>query len=145
MGSAIWQTLYFYQNRKLLVISCKKAKAVFAYQMEAQEGELLMEGLKEQVGKAVKEIDDVVEMFYQQKTQEAYLQLDPVLGRLMDTLTSVITYAQEHPEAGIDVESLTEALKEALSAVEERDAILMADVLKYEVIEKLEDIAGKLD
>lgn len=103
-----------------------------------------MEGLKEQVGKAVKDIDDVVEMFYQQKTQEAYLQLDPVLGQLMDTLASVITYAQEHPEAGIDVESLTEALKEALSAVEERDAILMADVLKYEVIEKLEDIAEKL-
>ena len=36
------------------------------------------------------------------------------------------------------------ALKETLSAMEERDVVLVADVLKYEVIEKLNDIAEQI-
>ena len=39
---------------------------------------------------------------------------------------------------------LLNALKETLSAMEERDVVLVADVLKYEVIEKLNDIAEQI-
>jgi KaiC/GvpD/RAD55 family RecA-like ATPase len=103
-----------------------------------------MASLKEQIEKSMAQMDDVVEMFYQQKTKEAYLQLDVVLGSFAENIESLCEYQQDHPEIGIDVEALTESLKEALSAMEERDAILVADVLKYELLEKLEGIAAVL-
>lgn len=103
-----------------------------------------MENIKQQIEQNIEEIDAVVEMFYQQKTQEAYSQLDQVLGKLMTVIETVAVYQQEHTDVEIDITGLTEALKEALSAMEERDAILMADVLKYEVIEKLEAILENL-
>jgi KaiC/GvpD/RAD55 family RecA-like ATPase len=101
-----------------------------------------MASLKEQIVNNMAEIDDVVEMFYQQKTQEAYLRLDVVLGDFAAIINPLFTYQQEHSEQEIDVGGLTEALKEALSAIEERDAILVADVLKYELLEKLERIVA---
>lgn len=103
-----------------------------------------MDQIKQQIQQNISEIDGVVELFYQQKTQEAYGQLDQVLGRLLATIEAAVTYQQEHTEVEIDVSGLTEALKEALSAMEEKDAILMADVLKYEVIEKLEALIESL-
>ena len=103
-----------------------------------------MEEIRQQIEQNISEIDTVVEMFYQQKTQEAYGQLDLVLGKLMATIETAVVYQQKHTEVKIDITGLTEALKEALSAMEEKDAILMADVLKYEVIEKLEAMIGNL-
>lgn len=103
-----------------------------------------MEQIKQQIQQNISEIDGVVELFYQQKTQEAYGQLDQVLGKLMATIEVAVSYQQEHTEVEIDINGLTEALKEALSAMEEKDAILMADVLKYEVIEKLEALIESL-
>lgn len=103
-----------------------------------------MEQIKQQIQQNISEIDGVVELFYQQKTQEAYGQLDQVLGKLMAVIEAAVTYQQEHTEVEIDINGLTEALKEALAAMEEKDAILMADVLKYEVIEKLEALIESL-
>lgn len=103
-----------------------------------------MENIKQQIEQNIEEIDAVVEMFYQQKTQDAYGQLDQILGKLMATVEAIMVYQQEHADAEIDISALTGALKEALSAIEEKDAILMADVLKYEVIEKLEMIMDSL-
>jgi KaiC/GvpD/RAD55 family RecA-like ATPase len=101
-----------------------------------------MASLKEQIVKNMAEIDDVVEMFYQQKTQEAYAQLNVVLGNFAAIIEPLFSYQQEHSDKEIDVDGLTEALKEALSAMQERDAILVADVLKYELLEKLERIVA---
>lgn len=103
-----------------------------------------MENIREQIERSIHEINEVVEMFYQQKTQEAYAQLDPVLGNLLAAIDVTVAYQQEHSELEIDVNGLTEALKEALAAIEEKDAILMADILKYEVIEKLEAMMALL-
>jgi KaiC/GvpD/RAD55 family RecA-like ATPase len=103
-----------------------------------------MASLKEQVSNNIAQINEVVEMFYQQKTQEAYVQLDKVLGDFSIVVDSLYAYQQENPEAGVDVTVLLDALKEALSAVQEKDAILVADVLKYELLEKLEEMESLL-
>jgi KaiC/GvpD/RAD55 family RecA-like ATPase len=103
-----------------------------------------MASLKEQVSNNIAQINEVVEMFYQQKTQEAYVQLDKVLGDFSIVVDSLYAYQQENSEAGVDVTVLLDALKEALSAVQEKDAILVADVLKYELIEKLEEMESLL-
>mgnify|MGYP000899564927 CR=1 FL=1 len=99
-----------------------------------------MDNLKKNIEKVIHEIDEVVEMFYQQKTKEAYTRLDSVLADLLQVVDPIHGYEEEHPEEGVDSESLTDAL----SAMEEKDAILTADVLKYEVNEKLETIMNAI-
>lgn len=96
-----------------------------------------MDNLKKNIENVIHEIDDVVEMFYQQKTKDAYIQLDSVLADLLQVVDPIHAYEVEHPDGGVDSAELTNALKETLSAMEEKDAILTADVLKYEVNEKL--------
>ena len=103
-----------------------------------------MDNLKKNIEKVIHEIDEVVEMFYQQKTKEAYTRLDSVLADLLQVVDPIHGYEEEHPEEGVDSESLTDALKETLSAMEEKDAILTADVLKYDVNEILETIMNAI-
>lgn len=103
-----------------------------------------MEVLKEKIQNTIKEIDSVVELFYQQKEQDGYIELEKVVLNIMDTVNQIFSYQQQNPEFLVDEDGLTEALKETLSAMEEKDAILVADVLKYEVIEKFETIESSL-
>lgn len=103
-----------------------------------------MDDLKKNIENVIHEIDDVVEMFYQQKTKDAYIQLDSVLADLLQVVDPIHAYEVEHPDDGVDSTVLTDALKETLSAMEEKDAILTADVLKYEVNEKLEMIMNAI-
>lgn len=103
-----------------------------------------MDDLKKNIENVILEIDDVVEMFYQQKTKDAYIKLDSVLADLLQVVDPIHAYEVEHPDDGVDSAGLTDALKETLSAMEEKDAILTADVLKYEVNEKLEMIMNAI-
>ncbi len=104
-----------------------------------------MNGLVSEIESIVNQISDVVKMFYQQNTKEAYQKLDGILGDLMGVVDQIHRYQTEHPECGIDMGDLMEALKETLSAMEEKDAILTADVLKYEVNEKLQMIMDAMN
>lgn len=103
-----------------------------------------MEELKNKIQDTIQKIDAVVELFYQQKNQEAYTQLEPVLIEMMNTIDGIFAYKAEHEEFEMDEAGLAEVLKTTLSAMEDKDAILMADILKYDVIEKFEGICGNL-
>lgn len=104
----------------------------------------MMENLKDKIETIIRETDSIVEMFYQQKTREAYNQLDLVLGEIMNIVEPLQIYQTENPRKELDMDGLLNAFKEALSAMEERDTILIADVLKYEIGEKLEKIVMQI-
>lgn len=104
-----------------------------------------MNDLKKEIEMIITELEAIVEMFYQQKTQDAYLKLDSALEKIMTMTGSVQNYQENYPTKTINMEDLLNALKETLEAMEEKDAILVADTLKYEVVEKLNDIAAQID
>ena len=62
----------------------------------------------------------------------------------MEITEVVQNYTAQNSDKEINMDILLNALKETLSAMEERDVVLVADVLKYEVIEKLNDIAEQI-
>ena len=62
----------------------------------------------------------------------------------MEITEVVQNYTAQNPDKEIYMDDLLNALKETLSAMEERDVVLVADVLKYEVIEKLNDVAEQI-
>ena len=103
-----------------------------------------MKDLKKEIETVINDLDSIVEMFYQQKVQEAYSELNTALGKIMEITEVVQNYTAQNSDKEINMDILLNALKETLSAMEERDVVLVADVLKYEVIEKLNDIAVQI-
>lgn len=103
-----------------------------------------MKDLKKEIETVINDLDSIVEMFYQQKVQEAYSELNTALGKIMEITEVVQNYTAQNSDKEINMDILLNALNETLSAMEERDVVLVADVLKYEVIEKLNDIAEQI-
>ena len=66
------------------------------------------------------------------------------IGKIMEITEVVQNYTAQNSDKEINMDILLNALKETLSAMEERDVVLVAYVLKYEVIEKLNDIAEQI-
>lgn len=69
------------------------------------------------MGSLIREIEEVVNAFYQRKDKEGYEKLNGVLGKLMQVNNPL----------------LVEKLMLALSALEKRDTVLLADILNYEI------------
>ena len=103
-----------------------------------------MKDLKKEIETVINDLESIVEMFYQQKVQEAYSELNTALGKIMEITEVVQNYTAQNSDKEINMDILLNALKETLSAMEERDVVLVADVLKYEVIEKLNDVAEQI-
>lgn len=103
-----------------------------------------MAELRQIIGDTIQKIDGVVELFYQQKDQEAYGRLEQVLGDMMTTLDAVFSYQAEHDDVSVDEAGLTEVLRTTLAAMEDQDTILMADILKYDVIERFQEVCDQL-
>jgi len=75
-------------------------------------------------------LSKISELLYQEKSNEAY-------GILIKCLPIMATYIGEIEDESLQRE-IMEALTEATAAMEENDYTLLADILQYDVIEKLE-------
>ena len=75
------------------------------------------------------ELEQVTEMFYQQKSKDGYEKLQVLLADISLYVSGVQDEEQQ--------QELLETLTEALDAMEQKDTTLLADILKYELLEKL--------
>ena len=93
-----------------------------------------MEDLKVEVRKIIKGLEAVCNDLYQQEQRRAYDKLNIVLGDLTMILNEIGLIG------GFDMNTLMNHLAEALKAMETQDHVLLADIIKYEIIEQLETI-----
>lgn len=75
-------------------------------------------------------LSKITELLYQEKVNEAY-------GILIQCLPVMGAYIGEIPDETLQREVM-DSLQEAITAMEENDYTLLADILQYDVIEKLE-------
>ncbi len=83
------------------------------------------------VQEVIEELRETTDLLYQENMQEGYDKLSAVL-RHMISMSADITDEEEQS-------SFVEVLKPALEAMEAEDATLLADVLLYELVPKLEE------
>lgn len=98
--------------------------------------------MKNSIEATINSIDEVTELFYQQKDKEGYVKFEETLNFLVLILDSM-----ENDKEGnfnIDHQGFNEKLVEAMKALEEKDTVLLADILKYEISEMLDDLASNL-
>lgn len=98
----------------------------------------------------IDKLDDVIEtidvntdLFYQNKIDEGYKNLDNTLGKISGIINDVIMYQEE---SGKDTqgEKIISILTEAMKALENKDALLLADILQYDLKELFEEIRNEL-
>lgn len=100
--------------------------------------------LKTQMEQIMQQIDHVTELFYQQKEQEGYSALNDLLSNLATSIDVLYQYKQQHEEIAFDEQEFQAALVDAMNALEEKDTVLLADVLKYDIYEKYEAVVEQL-
>lgn len=101
-----------------------------------------MAGLKENIEQTIEKITKTNECFYQQKNQEAIAVLEDTLSSIEKTVGLI--YADENGKKELDLDGFMQALQEALGAMEDTDYVLMADIMQYDIIDKLEQVKNSL-
>lgn len=77
-------------------------------------------------------LNKITELLYQEKSNEAY-------GLLIKCLPVMADYIGSIQDEELQREIMN-SLTEAITAMEENDYTLLADILQYDVIEKLENL-----
>lgn len=104
-----------------------------------------MSAEKEKITQVIAEIDNVVDLFYQQKLKEALDRLNVVLGDIMQAMETLFRYREEHEDFAFDEARLKNTLTEAMNALQEQDLVLLADIMQYDFKEYLDEIAGRME
>lgn len=100
---------------------------------------------KDIVKKSVTEIEEVVELFYQQKLQEALDKFQVVISGMMTAIDTLFTYKAENEGFEIDEIKITNTLKDAMKALEDRDMVLLADILQYDYLEYMNELLENME
>ncbi|MCX4327595.1 MAG: hypothetical protein OSJ45_09915 [Lachnospiraceae bacterium] len=99
---------------------------------------------KDIVEKSVKEVEEVVGLFYQQKLQEALAKFEVVIGGMMTAIDELFTFRAEHEEFSLDEVKITRTLKDAMGALQDGDMVLLADILQYDYLEYMHELLDNM-
>lgn len=83
---------------------------------------------QERLQQIVNILEQITDLLYQENVSPAYTRLAAVLPQMEDIIMQLDEEAQQE---------LTEKLQSALGAMEDGDNTLLADILKYEILEQL--------
>ena len=97
-----------------------------------------MNNLQMQVSQVINEINDITELLYQQKRIDGYALLNDALGKIMNIIDSIYQLRTER-EIPFDDNRLINNLKTAMEAMENKDNVMLADILSYEIAEQLKE------
>lgn len=100
---------------------------------------------KKIVEDTIQVIRKTTELFYQQKTKEAYGSMQDTLSGIMQVVDVLHAYKLEHENFSLEEERIASSLTEAMNAMEAGDTVLLADVLEYDFIEYLQEMLAEMD
>ena len=98
-----------------------------------------MEELKVIIQQTMEDIGRVSDFFYQQKSSMAYENLESILVKLMN-LTETLFALSNEGRINIDGQRWSDNLTIAMQAMEEKDNVLLADILVFEIAGQLQEI-----
>jgi hypothetical protein len=93
--------------------------------------------MKNKVEILIAQIEQMNEMFYQQKNSEGYTKLDQVLALLIQIIEEIYQYHFEDYSATHDKIEINNIFIKAMKAIEVKDTVLIADIFQHELIAKL--------
>lgn len=103
-----------------------------------------MSETKQYITDTIQEIQDTMELFYQQQNQDALSQFNVVLGKMANMIDSIFAYREEHQDFVLDEEKIQESLVMAMNALQDEDMVLLADTIQYEFVEYVNQLADAM-
>lgn len=100
---------------------------------------------KELVVNTIEHINKTVDLFYQQKQKTALTELNTVLVEITAAIDVLFEYKAGHAEFSLDEVKITESLKEAMTALQDSDMVLLADILQYDFVEYMEELVQEME
>lgn len=91
------------------------------------------------------QIEQAGDLFYQHKDHEGYEILNETIGGLLELAEKLKVIARENEGIELGEQELLSILNEALSALEEKDTVMLSDILQYDLMERLESLKGVLE
>ena len=95
--------------------------------------------IRDLVRKSINAIDATSGLFYQQNIQEGYSQLEKTLAIISELAHSLYITEEDDEELPIDCNNFNAILTDVMNAMEQKDTILMADILQYDLKSLLEN------
>lgn len=100
---------------------------------------------KKIVESAVQIIKETTELFYQQKTAEAYEKMQETLGAILQAVDILHEYKCANESFSLEEERIAVSLTEAMQAMESGDTVLLADILEYDFVEYLQELLAEME
>ena len=95
---------------------------------------------KKQIELIIDRVQDVIDLFYQQNNAEAFGKFGNIIGDMTHAVDMLASYKAEHSDFDMDETKICDILNEAMKALEDRDTVLMADILQYDFVEYIGDL-----
>lgn len=99
-----------------------------------------MEFREEIIRRINDKIGKVTDLFYKQKSQEGYQEFIGLIDEIYEFLNMIENMNSQEDCKAIDAK-LRNSLIEAVEAMTNKDSVLLADILKYEVVELINGIS----
>lgn len=93
--------------------------------------------IKSEVEQLIINLTDVSDLFYKQMNAAAYSKLIMVFNEIEKVMNVL---GSEDINIVFDVKKINNSLTEAMTAMENQDYILLADIIKYDLIEHFENV-----
>lgn len=103
-----------------------------------------MYNIKKNIWELEKKIEEVTECFYQQRENEGYHNFELVFPDLIRVVDQVALLEKEQKITKAEFDLISTYLSNALQALEEKDVILLSDIMRYDLIEVLNNITATL-
>ena len=100
---------------------------------------------KEQILETVNKIQEVVDLFYQQNDKEALEKFAVTIEDMIKAIDNLAAYKAENAQFEMDEVKIFNMLNEAMEAFQSDDKVLMADILQYDFIECISELAENVE
>lgn len=104
-----------------------------------------MSSEKEQIKNTINEVQEVVDLFYQQNDKDAFDKFLIVLEDMTKAIDNLAAYKNNNPEFLMDEEKIFSILSNAMEALQSDDKVLLADILQYDFIEYIESLIEEME
>ena len=95
---------------------------------------------EEEVAEALETLQHNLELFYQQKNEEALAKNNENIELIEKIITTLVKIQEDEKVVECDENKLLKVLRDTVAAMEQRDYILMADIIQYDFVEYVQDI-----
>lgn len=94
-----------------------------------------MQELKKILEETIISIDQITELFYQQKLEQGYTRFEDTVTILTQLMNELFTINLDNSEFNIERDRIVQILTSTMHALEQKDTILLSDILQYELKE----------